>query len=66
MTGERGKPSTNDWRVGRTFRVGESPRRGRCVSVTRWGNNRVRWVRLRLADGTESSFAPSHLMEVDA
>lgn len=34
---------------------------GRCISVTPWGNGRIRWVRLRFADGTEKSYAPTHV-----
>lgn len=64
------KPGTrtaDHWRVGRRFRVlfdgftETGPVVGECVSVTPWGNDQVRWVRLRLADGSEKSFAPSHL-----
>jgi hypothetical protein len=59
---QRGVPTKLDWRVGRRYRVLEDPaREGLCVSVTYWGNARVRWVRLLLDDGSEKSFAPSHI-----
>lgn len=59
-----GKRTTDDWRVGRRFLVwGVKPRLvGECVSVTPWGNDQLRWIRLRFDDGTEKSFAPSHLL----
>jgi hypothetical protein len=64
VTRRPGQRTTNDWRVGCTFRVwGVKPDLlGVCVSVTPWGNDQVRWIRLRFEDGTEKSFAPSHLL----
>jgi hypothetical protein len=57
-----GVRTTNHWRVYRYHRVrGADGPTGLCVSVTPWGNDQVRWVRLRFADGTEKSYAPSHL-----
>lgn len=57
-----GVPTTEHWRVGREHVViGAGGKRGVCVSVTPWGSNQVRWVRLWFGDGTEKSYAPSHL-----
>jgi hypothetical protein len=60
---QRGVPTRLDWRVGRRFRVlySDPALEGECVSVTHWGKGKVRWVRLRLEDGSEKSYAPSHL-----
>ena len=59
------KPTENHPYVGRMFVAANAPDRvGRCVSVTPWGNDRIRWLRLRFHDGTQKSFAPSHLREV--
>lgn len=52
---------TDDWRVGLRFAVIGTPIVGQCVSVTPWGNGRIRWVRLMLPSGDEKSYAPSHL-----
>lgn len=49
------------WRVGKVHRVLGTDRAGVCISVTPWGNDQIRWVRLLFADGRERSFAPSHL-----
>ncbi len=38
---------------------------GRCISVTPWGSNRIRWVRLRHMDGSEKSYAPSELQVLE-
>ncbi len=48
--------------VGRRFRLFASRLEGTCVSVTPWGNDRIRWVRLRHDDGTEKSYGPSYLV----
>lgn len=65
MARRAGERTTDDWRVGRAFDV--LPLRlglhGVCISVTPWGNDQVRWVRLRHPDGTETSYAPSHLRQ---
>jgi hypothetical protein len=39
---------------------------GVCFKETLWGSNKVRWVWLRFADGTEKAFAPSHLRAATA
>jgi hypothetical protein len=56
-----GVRTTEHWRVGRVHRVLGTTLVGGCISVTPWGNDQIRWVRLRFADGRERSFAPSHL-----
>lgn len=64
-----GIPTMDHWRVGRIFRVLRAPTDvdphlvGQCVSVTPWGGGRIRWVRLRFADGTEKSYSPGELRE---
>ena len=60
-----GRRTMYDSRVGHRFRVRGEGREGVCVSVTPWGNNQVRWVRLRLEDGSEKSYAPSHLTTLE-
>ena len=67
-----GKRTTRHWMVGRRFAVSgytalppslaPLPPIGECVSVTPWGNDRIRWIRLRFEDGTQKSYAPTHLI----
>lgn len=65
-----GQRTTSHWRVGsRHYVFGTQPGAdphsvGVCVSVTPWGKDKIRWVRLRFEDGTERSYAPSHLQVV--
>lgn len=56
-----GVPTTAHWRVGLRHYVLVEKKFGVCVSVTPWGRDKIRWVRLRLEDGTEKSFPPSGL-----
>ena len=62
----RGVPTTLDVRVGRRYRIlySDPVLEGECVSVTYWGRGKVRWIRLRLEDGSEKSYAPSHVVMV--
>ena len=60
-----GSRSLNHWRVGRRHRISGTERFGMCTSVTAWGSNRIRWVRLALDDGTDRSFAPRELEVVE-
>ena len=59
-----GQRTTLHWMVGRQFKVLGTELEGQCISVTPWGNNRIRWVRLVLPPGIERSYAPSHLREI--
>lgn len=58
-----GTRTTDHWRVGLAHVVVDPADglSGVCVSVTPWGNDRVRWVRLRLPDNTERSYSPAQL-----
>lgn len=56
-----GARTRDHWFVGHRWRLKGSDRTGVCVSVTPWGSNRIRWVRLRFSSGAEKSYAPSHL-----
>lgn len=68
MSPAPGERTTRSWHVGRKFRLWgkEDSPVGVCISVTPWGNDRIRWVRLRFEDGTERSYAPSHLFDITA
>lgn len=56
-----GVPTTDHHLVGERFVVVGGDQVGEAVSVTPWGGSRVRWIRLRFGDGSEKSYAPSHL-----